>query len=778
MIHRKKQIAMIRSIINNYFLILICSLVASCSGTRHLPPGEKLFTGAEVELESTDKITKKKKRFIKTTSETTLRPSPNKTFLKMRPKLWRYMKAGEKPTGKFKKWLKKNGEPPVLMSTVKPAVTSTIIDAKLFNIGIFKSFTEYKIVEKKHTAKIIYISHIYEPYKVKSIVYSISDDSLSHIILQEKENSLIKDGEDYNLDKLKNERVRLDALLKNNGYFYFNPDYLLFKADTSQANHTVTFKLTLKDSVPKNALTVYRINNVFIDQDYSLNENAIEKSKDTLRFQNIFFLGKEIEMKIRPKVILRSVYLRKQEIYSRKNHNITLNRLMSMGNFKFVRVKFSDSDTSAPGYLDVTILMTPMPKHTFRSELDLVSKSNNYLGPRLNLSYLNRNTFNGAELLNINLAGSYEAQFSGQNKNLYSYSLSPQVELYFPRFLVPFKIRTNSMYIPKTRISLSYTYLKRVNYFDMRTFQFTYGFKWKENIRKEHQLNPISVSYTSIVNKSASFAELLASNPFLKKSYEEQFIAGGSYSFIYNEQVEPEKKIQYFFHLSTEVAGNSFSLINSIEGKGVSSDNPSKVLGSIYSQFAKISVDGRSYYNFENRNKIAMRVFAGVGKPYGNSSILPYTKQFFSGGPNSIRAFHINSVGPGTHQQNADLNGFLQLGGDVKLEANAEFRFNIVRFFKGALFADAGNIWLLKSNPANSAKPFSSLRFYNEFAVGAGIGLRIDLSFFILRFDLATPLRKPWLEENQRWVADQINFGNPSWRSDNLILNVAIGYPF
>ncbi|MDP1745594.1 MAG: hypothetical protein Q8L90_08455, partial [Bacteroidota bacterium] len=328
---------MTRSIINKYFLILICTLVASCSGTKHLPPGEKLFTGAEIELESTDKITKKKKRFIKTTAETTLRPSPNKTFLRMRPKLWRYIKAGENPTGKFKKWLKKTGEPPVLMSAVKPAVTSTIIDAKLFNIGIFKSFTEFKIVEKKHTAKIIYISHIYEPYKVKSIVYSISDDSLSHIILQEKEKSLIKEGEDYNLDKLKNERVRLDALLKNNGYFYFNPDYLLFKADTSQANHTVTFKLTLKDSVPKNALTVYRINNVFIDQDYSLNENALEKSKDTLRFQNFFFLGKEIEMKIRPKVILRSVYLRKQEIYSRKNHNITLNRLMSMGNFKFVR---------------------------------------------------------------------------------------------------------------------------------------------------------------------------------------------------------------------------------------------------------------------------------------------------------------------------------------------------------------------------------------------------------------------------------------------------------
>ena len=173
-----------------------------------------------------------------------------------------------------------------------------------------------------------------------------------------------------------------------------------------------------------------------------------------------------------------------------------------------------------------------------------------------------------------------------------------------------------------------------------------------------------------------------------------------------------------------------------------------------------------------------MRVFAGAAIPYGNSSALPYTKQFFSGGPNSIRAFHINSVGPGTVQQNADNNGFLQLGGDIRLEMNAEYRFNIFRFFKGALFTDAGNVWLLKSNPANTGSPFSFSGFYHELAVGAGIGLRVDISFVILRFDLATPLRKPWLEENQRWVINQINFGNSSWRRENLILNIAIGYPF
>ena len=754
----------------------MCLLLAACSGTKYLPKSEKLYTGAIIKLETTDKI---HKHYIKTIAKTAVRPEPNKSYLGIRPKLWLYMATGEDPKTKFGKWLKNRGEAPVLISSVQPGITTAFIDAKLFNIGIFKSYSEFRIVEKNHTSKVIYTSHIHKPYTVKDLIYSVSDDSLSNIILTEKEKSLIKPGEDYNLDILKNERIRIDALLKNNGYFYFNPDYLLFKVDTSAVDRTISLKLTLKDSIPKNALVVYRINNVFIDQNYSLNEEVTAVTKDTLRYQNYVFLGKESEMNIRPTVILRSVYLKKNEIYSRQNHNITLNRLMSMGNFKFVQIKFSDSDTTAAGFLDVTILMTTMPDHSFRAELDIVSKSNNFTGPEMNLSILNRNTFKGAELLNLNMAGSFEAQFSGINKNLFSYSWNPQIELTFPRFIVPFNIkRTSNLYIPKTSLLLSYSYMKRVDYFDMRTFQFIYGFKWKENIRKEHELNPLNVSYTSISNQSAAFTELLDSNPFLKKSYEELFIAGGNYSFTYNEQTEKQKKIQFFLLATAETAGNVFSLAKLIGGDKPSSENPSKVIGSIYSQYVKFSIDARDYYNFTDKNKLAMRVFAGVGKPFGNSSVLPYTKQFFSGGPNSLRGFQINSVGPGTFYQNVDNRGFLQLGGEIKLETNVEYRFDIYRFIKGALFADAGNVWLLKSNPENTGSPFLFSRFMNEVAVGAGAGVRIDVSFFILRFDLAMPLRKPWLEENHRWVTNQINFANSSWRRENLVLNVAIGYPF
>ena len=763
--------------------ILFILLLASCTGTSHLPKGERLYTGAEIKLESIGKVNKGN---IKAIVESVVRPQPNNSYFGMRPQLWLYMSAGVNPKSKFKKWLQKNGQAPVLMTNVSPSATSAVIDATLFNIGIFNSTTTYKIVEKKNTASVVYTSYIHRPYTVKEFVYTIDPlnppkgdlKNLSDLILSDAKNTIIKPGEDYNLDMLKAERIRIDALLKNNGYFYFNPDYLLFKADTSTVNRTISLELTLKDSIPASSLIAYRINKVYIDQNYSLSDEVADSTKDRVIYQNTIFIGNEDQMNIHLKVILRSVYLRKYEIYSRENHNITLNRLMSMGNFKFVQVKFSNSDTTATGYLDATIHMTPMTKHTFRTELDLVTKSNNYSGPRMNLSLLNRNAFKGAELLSLSMAGSFEAQLSGVNKNLFSYSFNPQIDLTFPRFLVPVNIKqTNSIYIPKTTFSLSYNFMKRVNYFDMSTFQFMYGFKWKNSISIENEFNPVSISNTSLSNESTLFTDLLASNPFLKKSYEEQFIAGGNYSFTYNEQML-SKRLQYFLHFTAETAGNLFSLAKLIGGETPTADNPSKVVGSIYSQFAKLSVDGRAYYNFSDKNKLALRLFAGVASTFGNTSTLPYSKQFFSGGPNSIRAFQINSIGPGTYLQNVATTGFLQLGGDIKLETNAEYRFGIYKYIKGAVFVDAGNVWLQKSNPANIGSPFALGSFMNELAVGAGLGLRVDVSFFVLRFDMAMPLRKPWLVENHRWVINQINFTNPIWRTQNLILNIAIGYPF
>jgi outer membrane protein assembly factor BamA len=762
--------------LNNILLILACLLLAACSGIRHLPQGEKLYVGAKVKLESAEKIDK---RAIQSAAEEAVRPQPNKSYFGMRPKLWLYNAATENPHSKLQKWMRKKGQAPVLMSHVKTGATAAIIDAKLFNMGIFNSYTEAEIIEKKHTGKVTYTSHVHQPYTIKELIYEISDDSIRHLILAEKDKSLIKIGANYNLDHLKNERIRLDAVLKNKGYYYFNPDYLLFKADTSATDHTVSFHLTLKDSIPQKALTVYHLNKVMINQNYSLNERTGRSSKDTIMVEDFVFLGREARMKVRPNVITRSVYLRKGEEFSRLKYTTTLNRLMSMGYFKLVQISFSENADSLPGLLDATILLTPMSKYSFRTEIDLVSKSNNYAGPRLNLSILNRNAFKGAELLNLKLAGTYEAQLGGNDKNLYTYSYNPQAELTFPHFLVPFKLKkTNSIYLPKTHVLLSYNFIKKVSYFDMRTFKTAFGYQWKKDIRIEHELNPIDVSYSSIRNKSTEFTDLLESNPFLKKSYEEQFIAGGSYSFTFNEQMLQGKKVHTFVQVKSALAGNTLALATRIGGHPISSENPATVAGSVYSQFAKLSVESRVFYNLKSRNKLAMRIFTGVGLPFGNSSIMPYSEQFFSGGPSSIRAFQINSVGPGNYFQDTNKQGFLQMGGDVKLEMNAEYRFTIFSYFKGALFVDAGNVWLLKTNPSLIGTPFTFSGFTDQLAVGAGLGLRIDVSFFVLRFDLAVPLRKPWIEENNHWVTKNIDFGNNDWRKDNLVLNVAIGYPF
>jgi outer membrane protein insertion porin family len=754
---------------------LVMFLLASCSGTRFIPEGEKLYTGADIELQPTEKL--KHKKFIKNTAEQALQPKPNKGFLGMRPKLWIYFVSGDTSAKGIGKWFRdKLGEPPVYISTIKPDVTAKFIDAKLYNIGIFNSRTSYEIKQKKKTAEVEYLSFVHKQYEISKIIFPVEDDILNEFIKSSEKKSLLKSGDPYNLDVLKGERERIDLYLKDQGYFYFNPDYLLFKADTNETDKTINLALSVKPETPYQAMLIFRINNVYVDPFYTLENEEKTITRDTMIIDDVIFLEKP---GIRPKVILRSLFLRKDDTYSRKRHSMTLNRIMTMGNFRYANIKFEESDTLNPGFLDQYLLLTPMPKRTFRSELMMVSKSNDFVGPKVNINYRNRNALRGAELLNFIIGGSVETQFSGKYKNLYSYEINPKVEFFIPRFVVPFRIKNpGSFYIPKTKISFSYNYLKRIDYFNLTSFQFTYGYMWKENIKKEHELNPISINFTSLSNISPQFNDVLSSNPYLKKSYEEQFIAGLFYSFTFNEQLVPTQKNQFYFNGTAELSGNTLSLINKIfNNEKASPENPQKFAGAVYSQFARFTIDLRNYFNFPRTNKFAVRFYTGLGKPYGNSSTLPYIKQFFSGGPSSIRAFQVNSVGPGTFSQE-DVDAFLETGGDIKLEGNAEYRFNIYNIFKGALFIDGGNTWLLKSIPDVASDPFSFKDFHKELAVGTGFGIRLDATFFVLRFDLAIPLRKPWLPEQKRWVIDQIKPGSPDWRRDNLVLNIAIGYPF
>lgn len=750
-------------------------LTVSCAGSRFAKDGERLYAGATVSIVSPEKPVDKK--LIARTVREALRQKPNRSYLGLYPKLWFYSLAPDSVQKGFRAWLKKKaGEPPVFIRNVNPAATVKLIDAKLFNIGIFNGSTTFALTGNKNTAKVHYYCAVHPPFRVANVAFMHGEDSLSKRIASLSPSSHIKTGDAYDLSKLKFERERIDSVLKDNGYFYFNPDYLVFTADTGKASRTVDLTLSLKNDVPAEAKIPYLIRSITIDPAYSVERDSLQSPQDTAIVDSVVFIGTST---IRPRVLLRSCALKRNRLYSKRQHDRTLNRIMNMGNFKYASIKFSGSDSAGSGFLDVKILMTPLQKRSLRSELALVSKSNDFIGPELNLNYSDRNVLGGAEIMNLTLSGSLEAQLVNQYKNLYSYELSPQLDFNVPRFMIPFiSLNPRGAFVPKTTFSFGYSYVKRINYFDSKSLLMTYGFKWRASRRTGHELNPVTINYVSLYNKSMDFTAALDTNPYLRKSYENQFIAGSFYSYTYNEQVAPKQINQFFFNGTTELSGNAFSIAHRIfTGQTASADKPLSVAGSVYSQFARITLDARNVTNLSSSQKLVVRLYAGAGKAYGNSATLPYAKQFFCGGPSSLRAFQINSVGPGPIRPKEGAT-FLEPGGELKLEANAEYRFPIIGFLKGATFIDAGNTWLLRKSADTSLinSLFEANRFYKEFALGTGAGLRLDMSFFILRLDLGMPLRIPAPDESQRWEIRDIKDG--TWRKQNLVWNIAIGYPF
>jgi outer membrane protein insertion porin family len=766
---------------NAYLLLAIFFLLifSSCSNTKYLPVGETLYTGAEVKMESAKKISGKKSFQKKLVAIT--RPKPNATiFGLLRARLWFYNIAG-KPTGKGLRYFIKNkmGEPPVLLSKADPETDIKIIDAKLFNSGFFSSTVSYNVKEKNKRAKIIYTINTHPPYTISAINFPSGEDVLTKTISDSKKETFLKTKDNYDLDVIKKEHIRIDEKIKENGFFYFNPDYLVFDVDSSREDGKVILNLKVKENIPEKALRRYKINDVYVVGDYSLGKDSVTKNKDTTLVNTTYFISGNNNFK--PKAIIRSVFLKKENIYNRHDQNMTLSRLMGLGTFKFATVKFSDLDSVKPGYFDAHVLLTPLQKRSIRLELQGISKSNDYVGPAFSMSYRNRNTLRASELLIFNIKTSYEFQYGKNISGLNSFEIGPSVELYVPRFLTPFKVTSpTSYFIPKTKFSVGYDYLIRAQYFNLYSLKFTYGYKWKETLLKDHELNPVVINFISLTKKTPAFDALLNTNPLLKKSFEEQFITGATYSFTYNEQLLPEKRNQFYFNGNADVSGNlAYLFSKAINKRSPEDTRPYEIAGSVFSQYAKGEVDGRYYFIIDEKNKLAFRLYGGYGKAYGNSTTLPYFKQFFSGGASSIRAFSARSVGPGSYftPDSIRTTAFFEQGGDIKLEANAEYRFNIINIVKGALFADAGNIWLDKDNPEIPGGKFSS-KFLSETAVGTGFGIRVDPGFFVIRLDLAFPLRKPFLPEGERWVIKQIRFGSSSWRGDNLVLNIAIGYPF
>jgi outer membrane protein assembly factor BamA len=778
-------------------MLVISVLLPCCSAIKLVPENQVLYTGSSVKLIPEGRVTAKKK--IKELMQSNILPKPNTTILGMRPGLWFFYKAGNPDKKGFRSFMKnKLGQAPVYMSDIDAEQIAQLLQAHLINNGYFSATVASKVTINDKKGKVRYTAHVHAPYRIRDIMYEHMD-TLFRNIDSVKDKSYIKPKQRYNLERLKAEQERIETALENLGFFYFDDRHLIFKADSTVGKRQIDLTLGIEPGVPEKAKRIYRIGEIDVFPDYTLAGDTTAASADTVIVDGFHYIDKNHNY--RPQTITKVINFRPGKIYRSLDREYTLQHLMSLGSFKFVDIRFAESPKDS-FLLDTKIYLTPQFKKSLRAEFQMVSKSNNFVGPGFTVRFTNRNFLRGSEQFRITANTSYEVQV---NRNLpeplNSFEFGVESGLSVPRILSPLDIHYPSRrYLPTTEFSLGFRLQQRIGFFRLNSFNLSAGYTWRENTLKTHELYPVDINYVQLGHESPVFETLLTDNPFLARSFEDQFIIGSRYSYTLNTQVNQQRiekfkerefeRSQFYFNGTVDVAGNLMSLLQHTLGNDGS--DPSKIFGSVYSQFVRGEVDFRYYLNFDKNNKLATRLDLGTGYAYRNSETLPYIKQFSIGGSNSVRAFPARTIGPGTYNVNdaypppgneeeqpqTTRQFFIDQRGDIKLEGNAEFRFNIIKFLKGAVFVDAGNIWLIREDPSRPGGKFRTDDFLDELAVGTGAGLRFDFNFFLLRFDLAFPLRKPYLPPGERWVVHDIDFGDPSWRGDNLILNIAIGYPF
>ncbi|SEM16457.1 Outer membrane protein assembly factor BamA [Chryseobacterium taichungense] len=758
----------------------IASAVVSCN-TRYLKEGQMLYTGAEINIEN-DTISKGEKKDLKAGLEANLTPKPNSSFLGLRPKLFFYNIAKEPKKEKgFNYWLKyKLGEKPVLLGDVDREFNKDIIENYSENKGYFNARATYDTVAKNKKAKVIYTVRPGARYLISDVKFQQDSTLVNREIQNLTDKTFLKKGQPFDLDVIKSERERIDNGLKERGFYYFHPDNIIVQADsTVSKNHKVEMNVKLKDNTPELSTQQFSIDKVIVFPNYNIQDvkngkYSVPMDTDSLgkyAYNDIYVI--DPQHKFKPRIFDRALYFKKGDLYNRTNHNLTLNRLISLGVFKFVKNEFIVSD-SLQHKFDAYYLLTPRELQSLRLEALGRTNSANYAGSELNLNWTHRNFFRGAEQFKASVYGAFDVQIGGPENAKNIFRAGTNVQLSIPRIVAPFRFNSSSAFVPRTNITLGYEFQNRTEYYTLNTFSGSFGYVWKENARKEHDLKILDVTYVSPANITPLYDSISRKSDAMRRVVERQLIFGPTYSYTYTNTML-SKPSTIYYKGTLDLAGNITGLLT---GANVKKDKEKTIFGVPFSQYAKIENDFRFYHKFNEKTSLATRAIAGLAYPYGNSDHIPFSRQFFSGGSNSVRAFRARTLGPGSFDPRTIESGYyFDQSGDIKLELNAEYRANLYKFLNVAVFADAGNVWLVNEDPDRPGAKFSK-EFLSEIAVGAGVGLRLDFSILILRLDLAMPLRVPYYERGDRWTFDKINFGDSSWRRDNLILNIAIGYPF
>ncbi|WP_448703024.1 BamA/TamA family outer membrane protein [Mucilaginibacter sp. AW1-3] len=760
------------------YLFTLALFISACSNTKYLPANEKLYTGAEVKIKSDKNTTKSERKALTTELADLTRPKPNATILGLRVKLYLYnISKGKKNF--LSRFINKRGEPPVLWSSVDIDKNATILQSQLQNESYFLAqVNSDSLVKKNRTAKAIYNIQTGPAYKINSVHFPTDTGSLDTAVAGTARQSLLKVGDKYNLANIKNERLRIDARLKEEGFYFFAPDNILVQVDSINAGkNMVNEYVTIKQETNDKAWDIYTIKNTYIYPKYSLRDTAVKL--DSAKVYDDYYVIDPANT-IHPYVFRNVISFHPGEPYNHSDHNQALSRFIDLGPYKFVKNRFEEVNDPGSPKLNAFYYLTPYRKKSLRFEILARTTSANYNGTQASVTWRNRNVFKGAELLTVSVLGSTDVQVSGQNSGFNVYQVGFQTSLSWPRFITPMRVNSNSDFLPHSTLQFAYDVTNRTQLYFLNSFRTQFGYQWKQTDQIQHDLELMSISYVNARDVSQLYLDSIkhTQNPSLKHVIDDQLTFGPTYSYTRTNTILNYKQNTYYFNGKVSLSAN---LLGILSGADTLAGKVKTIFNTPYNQYVKLESEYRFYHKINKTDQFAARFFAGAGFTYGNSTIMPYSQQFFIGGSNSLRGFRARSVGPGSYYPDQTItgaSGFLpDESGDIKLEMNLEYRPKLFSIVYGAVFADAGNVWNLRSHAGLDGGAFGK-KFLSQVAADAGLGLRFDLTVLVLRTDLGFPIRKPWLPEGQRWVINEVNPFDGNWRSQNLVFNLAIGYPF
>jgi outer membrane protein assembly factor BamA len=668
----------------------------------------------------------------------------------------------------------------------------------LGNKGYFHSVITDSIVYYKKKATVIYRVNPARPYLVRSLSYAVSDTQLSVFLYKDTTKCLITRGKNFDAYLLDDERTRITNNLRNHGFFKFSNTFIKYTVDTNFRQYLCDIKLEIINRVVpsfENITTVmqvphkrYFINRIYVYPQFDhlvpfagAYDTLVKTYQSPVKGQppNSYYFLYSQKFKVKPRTIAQSIFITPRSPYNLFDVNQSYSQLSSLQVFKYINIQFKEVDEGMESILkkkdivDCHVELSRAPAQSFSVTTD-GTNSGGAFGVQGNVGYQNRNIFKGAQLFRLNFSGSLQMQATGGTEgNAFFNTIEVGVNagLTFPQFLIPIKPERLPKYFkPKTTVSVGYNFQHQQHY-DQHISNISFGYTWFQKANIKHVLNPIEISLVKVY-KDAYFDSVLESknDNRLKNQYTDHMVAGLKYTFtLSNQQIGKIKDFAYI-RANFETGGNLLYVINSVFKTPKPASGSYMVFGLPYSQFVRPDIDFRYYNIYPNNFSLVYRFYGGIGVPYGNAKILPFEKAFFSGGANGMRGWKMYTLGPGSYVSTDPNASFTQIG-DMQLEANVEYRFPLYHWIRGAVFVDAGNIWLLQDSQDLPGGKFTFPGFLSQIGLDAGIGIRLDFDFFIFRLDPAIRLYDPSYPSNDRWYFNKMQLKDVVW-------NFGIGYPF